>query len=442
MTSATVSILLITCGLALSKPRIGRFHIEKGMAGIIGAVLTILIGGISFPQVVQTLAFLIRPVSTIVGLMALTLIAEQSGLFRALACWIAKKAGGSGIRLFTYIFILGTCTGTVFTNDTTVLIFTPLVLRLIEEVKDDSWSEASAIPFYFAVLYVANLVGALVVSNPINIIIANLFSITFFGYARWMFFPAIASMVVTYFGLRFFFRGQIPKTYNLEGVRSVNLSDNSIRAQWISGIVLVVILIAFFLTNQLGIPFWVISVSGAIVAALATYPTRAISYTHVVKGIGWDVLVFMVGMFIVSVGLRNAGLTTVLHKFFTVLCGESVHGLSIAMAFASGAMSSVINNHPTIDIMGLTIQDMHIVGDYAVRIKKILAMSVLIGGDLGPKMLPIGSLAAMMWFKLLAERGVNISYLQYIKIGVPVTMAAIFISITILLAEVHFAQFF
>lgn len=441
MASAAVSILLLTCGLALSKPRIGEIRIEKGMAGILGALLTILVGGISYPQLGQTLVFLFRPVATIVGLMALTLIAEQSGLFRRLAFWMAKSAGGSGTRLFTYIFILGTCTGTVFTNDTTVLIFTPLVWRLIEDVKDDSWTDKSKIPFYFAVLYVANLVGALVISNPINIVIANLFSISFFGYARWMFLPAVFSMIVTYAGLRFFFRGQLPKSYSMEKLKSSPDEPGAIKAQKISAVVLGFILIGFSLANRFEIPFWVIAVSGAVIAGLATYPTKAISYPRVVKGIGWDVLVFMVGMFVIAVGLRNAGLMAVLQRALIGLGGESLHGLSVAVAFLSGAMSSIINNHPTIDIMGLTIQDMTFAAGSAMRTKKILAMSALIGGDLGPKMLPIGSLAAMLWFRLLADKGVVIPYRQYIKIGIPVTLAAILVSVVVLLIEVKFANF-
>ncbi len=78
-------------------------------------------------------------------------------------------------------------------------------------------------------------------------------------------------------------------------------------------------------------------------------------------------------------------------------------------------MSSVINNHPTADMMGLAIRDMTF--SAGPQVNKFLALAALIGGDLGPKMLPIGSLAAMMWFRLLADKGVRISYRQYIGLG-------------------------
>jgi len=102
----------------------------------------------------------------------------------------------------------------------------------------------------------------------------------------------------------------------------------------------------------------------------------------------------------------------------------------------TGAMSSVINNHPTADIMGLTIRDMSFAA--GPQVNKFLALSALIGGDLGPKMLPIGSLAAMIWFRLLADKGVRIRYRQYVGMGIPLTLAAIVSSVLVLLAEVKF----
>ena len=97
----------------------------------------------------------------------------------------------------------------------------------------------------------------------------------------------------------------------------------------------------------------------------------------------------------------------------------------------AAAGSALMNNHPTAWIMTLTLQDLPL-GEIAMR---TMAFAALIGGDLGPKMLPVGSLAALMWFRILKVRGVEISYWQYIKIGVPVTLIALLLSLLVLNLE-------
>src|SRR3954469_20709236 len=117
LATASIPILLLTCGLALAKPKFGEFRVRQGIAGALGALLTLTVGAVSIEQFTNTLLFLLAPVVTIVSLMALTLVAEQTGLFRLLASQIARRAEGNGTRLFAYIFIIGAITGTIFTND-------------------------------------------------------------------------------------------------------------------------------------------------------------------------------------------------------------------------------------------------------------------------------------------------------------------------------------
>jgi arsenical pump membrane protein len=437
LAAASIPILLLTCGLALAKPKFGQYRMRQGLAGLLGAALTLATGAVTLPQFAATAHFLFAPAVTIVSLMALTLIAEQTGIFRVMARQIALRAGGDGKKLFALIFVLGTVTGTVFTNDAAVLIFTPLVWRLVEDLAQDDWTEANKTPFYFAVLYVANLVGALMISNPINIVVANLFSISFAEYARAMALPALTSMVVTYLGLRFFFRRDLPKSYDLRRLAPMQeQSGEQINSQRVVAIVLGLTLIAFFCANWLNLPFWKIAALSACIAMIATAPMRVVCPKAVVRGIGWDAVLFMAGMFVIAVGLRNAGLTTALQNLLYRAGHAGSSAMTYAAAVVAGAMSSVINNHPTADMMGLAIRDMRFAA--GPQMNKFLALAALIGGDLGPKMLPIGSLAAMMWFRLLADKGVRISYRQYILLGVPTTIAAILAAVFVLLLRSNF----
>jgi arsenical pump membrane protein len=425
------SILALTVALSLSRPRVGRVRINPWSAAILGALLTVLLGLIDHRQVASCLRFLSLPILTLFSLMVITLIAEHVGLFRYLAGWIAIGAKGSGQRLFAYLFFTGTLVGTLFTNDAAVLIFTPMVVRLVDEVADETWSAKNKVPYYFAVLYVANLVGAFIISNPINIVVSSLFGIGFAEYASWMVLPAIVSILTTYGGLWLFFRRWIPKTYRIPASAPRPLHPEFARS---AGVVLGFTLVGFFTEHLTGIPIAAVAFGGAAVLGYLHWRFTGGGISGVVgllRGVAWDVIVFVTGIFLVANGLRNAGVTRYLGSFITE------HAMSVAPApifstgFVAATCSAVMNNHPVADMMAMVIRDMPL----SQHGQHLMVFAALIGGDLGPKMLPIGSLAALLWFRILRDRGVSVSYWQYIRIGVPVTLAAILLSLLTLAAE-------
>ncbi len=427
--AAALSILALTVGLSLTRPTIGRIRVEPAIAAVIGGILIVVSGLLPLADASRALAFLSLPVLTIISLMAITLIAERAGFFQILAWRIAAAAHGDARTLFAYLFFAGTMVGTLFTNDAAVLILTPMVYRLIEEVAEESWTTANKIPYYFGVLYVANLVGAFTVSNPINIIVSSWFGIGFVEYAAWMLIPAVASMVVTYYGLRIFFRRVLPVSYRMPE-KSHSKAHNKAFLK-VSGIVLMLTLSGFFTEHLTGIPTaYVAAISAGLLLILHLLMARG-SLTDIVSGIGWDVIIFVAGIFLVVSGLRLAGFTDAIGGLVLKASAGGWHVGTLVTGFIASSCSAIMNNHPVAVTMAMAIRDLPLT-DLTAR---ILAFSALIGGDLGPKMLPIGSLAALMWFRILRSRGVEISYWQYIKLGVPVTISAVIVSVLVLNLE-------
>ncbi|HUG93219.1 MAG TPA: ArsB/NhaD family transporter [Planctomycetaceae bacterium] len=430
MTQVTAfSILALTVSLALRRPRIFSLQIGHAPAAVLGAALCLVTGIVPPHLAWRTVEFLAVPLATIVSLMVITLVAERAGVFQYMAHRIARAAAGSAPRLFTLIFCAGAATGSVFTNDAAVLIFTPVVFGLIEQTKERDWTLSNKLPFYFAVLYVSNVVGLFVISNPINIIVSRYFHVSFLEYARWMVLPALVSIVTSYVGLRLAFRRDLPRTYKQP--EPLVVGSRQRRNMLLCAAVLVPTLVAFFSEEWTDVPTWIVAAVAAGVL-LALHATVFRGRTgDVVAGVGWDVLIFVVGIFIVAEGIRHVGLTVYLADLLEAISGDSVLGLTTATGLTAGAVSAVMNNHPTAGAMALTIADMPLEG----LTERAVVLSALIGGDLGPKMLPTGSLAALMWFRILRDKGVHVSYWRYVRIGVPVTLAAIVLSVLTLNAE-------
>jgi arsenical pump membrane protein len=431
-----VSILALTVGLSLSRPRIGWLQIRHAAAAVIGVVLSLVTGILPVPAALDALRLLRFPIVTIASLMLVTLTAEQAGLFDLLARRLARDAKGSGWRLLAFLFLGGTVLGTVFTNDAAVLIFTPLVFHLAQDVRDEAWAAKSALPFYFAVLYVGNLVGALVISNPINIVVSSVFGIRFTEYARWMILPALVSIVVSFAGLAFFFRKQVPETYRVPAPPVV--VGRRRRFLIVCTAVLALTLVGFFTEEWTGFPPWLVAFTGALLLLGLHAAMNGGRPGAILKGVGWDVLIFLAGIFLIVRGLREAGLTANMAALLQAAAGKSLPLLTLATGLMAAISSAVINNHPTAHIMSHVLASLHLPPFET----KMAVFSALVGGDLGPKMLPIGSLAALIWFRILRDKGVQISYRTYIAIGIPVTLAAVVLSILTLNLEIAAVQAF
>lgn len=445
MPAVAIPIFLLTISLALVRPQLWRIKFDHATAALLGAFLTIVSGALPLDGVQHALSVLVQPVILIISLMILTLAAEKAGLFEVLAFYIATAAKGDARKLFAYIFLAGTVTGALFTNDAAVLIFTPLVFKLIEDVGGKTWSLSNKLPYYFAVLCVANLVGAFVISNPINILAASFFEIHFLEYASWMMFPAVVSMIVTYFVLWVFFRKSLPQGYDPPRA-ALPISGERRRFMVVSGCVLIVTLLGFFTDHLTEIPTWLIAFSSAMALLIYSAAIRPSSALEVIQGVGWDVIVFVVGIFIVVSGLKAAGLTEYLTRMIVLLSGTSFFSLTMVNGFAAAVSAAIMNNHPTIHMLAFTIEDLPLdplwLDADKMWTKRMLVFSALIGADLGPKMLPIGSLAALIWFRILKDKGVAVSYSQYIKIGVPVTLAAVLLSLLALNLEIALVKLF
>lgn len=426
-------ILGLMVATALTRPKvIGGREIGFATIGVAGVLASIATGGAPTGLVIATIIGMGPAIATIASLMLFVGACRSVGLLDRITKLIIDSARGDSRRLMSLLFWIGAGFGALFTNDAAILLLTPLTIQLCLN-RQGQHTDEDHLPFLFAVLYIGNLVGTLVISNPINIIAASYFDIPFLNYFFWMAVPALVSMLVTWLGLMIVFRGElrakpefiVNPSFEMEGDGA-----SGVVHQWVVGGLLFIVLTFFTLEQITGFPIWIVAVSGAAITCSYAYAVTGKAKV-ITSRVDAPILVFMTAVAVVAVAVRNAGLTEEVADVSRQLLETSTEWSIIGMSFLSAVVAAVINNHSTVSLMIWVVEDLAL----DRSLEQAVVMASLIGADLGPKMLPVGSLAAMMWLRMLSASGIKFKLWTYVKVGVPVTLIGVGASSAFLVLE-------
>lgn len=136
------------------------------------------------------------------------------------------------------------------------------------------------------------------------------------------------------------------------------------------------------------------------------------------KQVSWSIFGFIAGMFVVVQAVESTGLTVWFGQLLLHLSGGTSFGAVMVGTFGSALGTNLINNVPMAVVMSSALQSMQ---HAPVAVRQGFIASTIFGCDLGPNLTTVGSLATILWLLILRKRDLNVSGLDYFKIGVIVT---------------------
>ena len=399
-------LFLITLVFVIWQPK----GLQIGTTAVIGALLALAVGVVSLDDVWTVTNIVWDATLAFIGIIILSMLLDQIGFFEWAALKMARLSKGNGNLMFVYILLLGALVAAFFANDGAALILTPILLAKMKHLKMDPIA-------VFAFLMAGGFIGdsasnPLVISNLTNIVTAGYFDIGFWEYAKTMFLPNLLSIIASIVVLWIFFRKDIPRHIDIQNLatpESVIKNKTMFNLSWYF---LALLMVGYFIGDHYHLPVSLFALGGALLfLAIATY-FKATKPMMTIKTAPWQVVWFSIGLYVVVYGLKNAGLTAYLAVIIDAMAGMGNTFAVIGTGFLAAILSSVMNNMPTIMIMDIAIGE---TGHTA------LAYANILGSNLGPKMTPIGSLATLLWLHVLAQKGVKIGWLQYMKVGLIIT---------------------
>jgi arsenical pump membrane protein len=411
-----------------------------GYAAAIGAVASLVLGTVSLNQAAQSFLSIWDAALAFLGIVALSVVLDAMGFFRWAALRVVQAAGGSGLRLYFYVTLLTAAVSILFANDSAILILIPIVLEIVSLLNIDAKGKLG---YLFSAGLIADTAAMpLITSNPINILSADFFGYSFLDHLIFMGPIAVATISSSIAILYLFFRKGIPKAYNPTAATQLTTGKTTISPRMLRVCVatLVAVDVGYVLTSLWRVPVSLVICSGAVVltAAYGVNLKRNGSLSNgkglfgLVRDINWDILLFMLAIFIVVQGLETAGITNLLAAALNSTSKlPSVLGIfAPSMVVTVGA--SFMNNWPMTILGMLSVQHIGASGTQLTG----LVFSNVIGNNLGPHFFPLGSLAILMWLETMRRRGVNISLWSYLKVGAVLSVVEVAVASLVLWVEI------
>ena len=347
----------------------------------------------------------------LIGMMLLSELAREHGVFEWVSSAAVKHARGSALRLFTLIYGVGTLVTVCLSNDATAVVLTPAVLAAVRK------SKVQPLPYLFACAMIANAASfVLPISNPANLVV---FHEGMPPLASWLLsfgVPSVLSLAATHAVLRWRFRRELSGTIE-ESNEVLKLGGDGRLV--LAGLLLViaVLLAASAMNRNLGLPT---CVAALITVAVISIRSRS-NPLRLARELSWSTLALVAALFVLVDAVESVGAlrgsTAAMHWAQALPPAMG----ALATSFAIGIGSNLVNNLPLGLVAGATVHGAHVHG--------LLSHAVLIGVDLGPNLSVTGSLATVLWLLALRKESLDVSFLDFLKVGALVMPAALLVSV-------------
>jgi Na+/H+ antiporter NhaD/arsenite permease-like protein len=413
---------LLTCviftltyiGLALGK--VPGLRIDRAGISFVGATLMLITGVLRLEQAVSPESIDFKTLFLLFGMMIVVGVLRLSGVFEQLTNMALRRITTPKGLLAATIGLSGVLSAFLI-NDVVCVALTPLVLGLARRMK------FNPIPHLIGLATAAN-VGSTgtITGNPQNIYIGSHSGISYYRFASRLLPIALLGLVVTYLVVCLVYRRQLARPEQAESTdkdvtstqdengKKSHHSRKHTRLR-IKAVAVTLVAVVLFFT---GLPLELVALGAAAVMLF-----DGIKPAKIYRQVDWSLLLMFTGLFIVVHAFQVHVVAKWGIESWTWLLNRPVDLLSLV----SAGLSNLVSNVPAVLLLEPLAQAVPSATRESAWLA--LAMSSTFAGNLTV----LGSVANLIVVESAGREGVRISFWEYCKVGIPLTILTLLLGI-------------
>jgi arsenical pump membrane protein len=358
--------------------------VPESLVALAGAALLVAAGVLDWDDARDEAEAIGPTLALLAGLLVLGDGCERAGLFDALAARIARGAGGSPRRLLALVFAAAAAVTAVLGLDATVVLLTPAAFAAARRARLDGR------PSLYACTHLANTASVLLpVSNLTNLLAFRATDLSFAHFAALMVLPWAAMLAVEWLGISRTFAGELAAPPGRTPAQAPPLPRRPL-----------LVLAATFAGFLIGIePAW-----PAVIGALTLVALERVRPVDVLRAVDVPLLAFVLGLALIVRAVGEHGAAELAADLLPA--GDDLLAL-LGATLVAAVLANLLNNLPAVLLLLPA----------AAAAGPATVLAVLIGVNAGPNLTPTGSLATLLWRRVLRARAAEPPLGEFLRLG-------------------------